>query len=123
VAYDEGLAERLREALGEYPGIGEKRMFGGICFLSRDYMFLGIADDSLMVRVGPDAYEAALARPHAREMDFTGKPMKGYVFVAPEGFGDDTALAWWIEQAHGFVQTLPAKKPKGEQHDTRRRNR
>jgi hypothetical protein len=65
--------------------------------------------DDLMVRVGADAHAAALARPHTRPMDFTGRPMVGYVFVAPEGVVDDDALAAWIAEARAHVATLPAK--------------
>ena len=112
MAYDEGLAERLREALQSHRGIGERKMFGGIAFLSRNYMFVGIVGDVLMARVGPAFYEEALARPYVRVMDFTGKPMRGYVFVDPPGIEDDDALGEWIERSHSFVQTLPAKAAK-----------
>jgi hypothetical protein len=65
-----------------------------------------------MARVGPEFYQEALSRPHAREMDFTGKPMKGYVFVDPPGFESDSDLSGWVQRCHGFVQTLPEKKAK-----------
>lgn len=110
MAFDEGLAERLREILRRYPGITEKKMFGGLAFLSRGYMFVGIAGDALMARVGPDNYESALAEPYARLMDFTGKPMKGYVFVDPPAFESDAGLARWVELCRRFVDALPAKK-------------
>ena len=109
MAYDEGLAERLRELVQERPGIGEKKMFGGLCFLSRGYMFVGIVGEALMARVGPDAYGKALRRPHARPMDFTGKPMKGYVFVDPPGYEEDRDLKRWVEESLKFVGTLPDK--------------
>jgi TfoX/Sxy family transcriptional regulator of competence genes len=109
MAYDEGLAERIRELLDERHDIGERKMFGGLAFLSRGHMFVGITDDVLMVRVGPDAHAAALARPHARPMDFTGKPMKGYVYVDAEGVQEDEALAAWVDAGLAFVATLPAK--------------
>ena len=109
MAYDEGLAERLREIFPS-PGIAEKKMFGGIAFMTRGYMFVGIVGDILMARVGPDYYEQALARPHVRVMDFTGKPMKGYVFVDPAGFESDEDLAEWAERGYRFVQTLPPKQ-------------
>ena len=112
MSFDEGLAERLREALQSYHGVTEKKMFGGLAFMSPDYMFLGIVDDVLMARVGPDQYDEALARPHVRVMDFTGKAMKGYVFVDPPGFEDDSELGGWIERCHRFVQSLPLKKRK-----------
>lgn len=113
MAYDEGLAERLREILRPYQGITEKKMFGGVAFLSRGYMFVGIAGEMLMARVGPDNYQAALAQPYARLMDFTGRPMKGYVFVDPPGFESDADLARWVEPCRRFVDALPPKKCAG----------
>ena len=112
MSYDEGLAERLREALQSNPDVVEKKMFGGLAFMSRGYMFIGIAGEALMARVGPDQYELALSRPHVRIMDFTGKPMKGYVFVDAPGFESDSDLSDWVQLCHGFVQSLPPKKPK-----------
>jgi hypothetical protein len=109
MAYDEGLAQRIREHLGA-ARITEKKMFGGVAFLSRGYMFVGIVGDTLMVRVGPTAYAAALKRRHVREMDFTGRPMKGYVYVDPPGIDRDADLAGWIEAGRAFVKSLPAKK-------------
>jgi TfoX/Sxy family transcriptional regulator of competence genes len=110
MAYDEGLAQRLRDALERRRGITERRMFGGIAFMARGYMFVGVAGDALMARVGPERYEEALARPHARVMDFTGKPMKGYVFVDPPGVDDDQDLEEWVERCLGFVLSLPPKR-------------
>lgn len=72
-------------------------------------MFVGIVGDTLMARVGPAAYAAALKRRHVREMDFTGRPMKGYVYVDPQGIESDTDLAEWVEAGRAFVKTLPAK--------------
>jgi hypothetical protein len=108
MAIDEGLAARIREALGT-ARITERKMFGGIAFMSRGHMFVGIAKAALMVRVGPEAYATSLKRPHAREMDFTGRPMKGYVFVDPPGFEADADLAYWVDAGLSFVATLPAK--------------
>ena len=109
MAYDEGLAERLREVLQERPGITEKKMFGGLCLLSRGHMVVGIVGEALMARVGPAAYEQALRRPHARPMDFTGRPMKGYVFVDPPGYEEDRDLKRWVEDSLKFVGTLADK--------------
>lgn len=109
MAFDEGLAERLRELLRDRPGIAEKKMFGGLCLLSRGHMFVGIVGEALMARVGPAAYEKALRRPHARMMDFTGRPMKGYVFVDPPGYEEDRDLKRWVEESLKFVSTLPDK--------------
>lgn len=108
MAIDEGLVQRIREALGSAP-VTEKKMFGGLAFMSRGQMFVGIAKGTLMVRVGPSAYAEALTRAHAREMDFTGRPMKGYVYVDPQGFESDADLAYWVQAGHAFVATLPAK--------------
>jgi hypothetical protein len=109
MAYDEGLAQRLRELLESRRGITEKKMFGGLCFMLHGHMFLGISQNRLMARVGPEFYAEALRQPHAREMDFTGKPMKGYVFVGPGGFDSDAELSAWVERTLAFVSTLPAK--------------
>jgi len=110
MAYDEGLAERLRDVLERRRGITERRMFGGIAFMTRGYMFAGVAGDALMARVGPERYEEALARPHARVMDFTGRPMKGYVFVDPAGVDDDQDLEEWVDLCLRFVLSLPPKR-------------
>lgn len=107
MAYDEGLAERLGELLAGRNGVTQKKMFGGMCYLLHGKMFVGIVKRTLMVRVGPEGYADALKQPHAREMDFTGKPMKGYVFVEPAGFDSDADLRSWVERALQFVSTLP----------------
>ena len=109
--YDEGLAERIREALEGQRAITERQMFGGLAFMAHGHMFVGIVGDTLMARVGTEAYPSALAKPSAREMDFTGKPMKGYVFVDPPGFADDDTLADWVARSHRFVRSLPPKSP------------
>ena len=111
MAYDERLAERVRTALGGQR-FTEKRMFGGLCFLLEGNMCCGIVGDKLMVRVGPDRYTAALAEPHTREMDFTGRPLKGMVYVAPAGLGDEAALAGWVGRAVEFTGGLPPKQRK-----------
>ncbi|MBL8511067.1 MAG: TfoX/Sxy family protein [Betaproteobacteria bacterium] len=112
MAFDEGLAERIRGILQSRSGIVEKNMFGGIAFMSQGHMAVGITKDTLMVRIGPVAYANALQQPHVREMDFTGRPMKGYVFIDPPGFETDADLIQWIEKSLNFVRTLPAKPPK-----------
>jgi hypothetical protein len=109
VAFDPGLAERIRDALRDQRDTSERKMFGGLAFMSRGHMFVGILGDTLMARVGPDHYAGALARPGVREMDFTGRPMKGYVFVAPEAVADDAELQRWIARCLGFVGSLPSK--------------
>lgn len=109
MAYDEGLAQRVREALASRRDVTEKKMFGGLAFLVRGNMCCGVVGERLMVRVGPAAYEAALSQPHAGEMNFTGRPMKGFVYVEPEGVESDRALRKWVARATGFVLELPPK--------------
>lgn len=109
MAYDEGLAARVREVLGERAGVEEKRMFGGLCFLLDGNMCCGIVGDTLMVRVGPGRYEDALRRPHARIMDFTGRPLRGMVYVDPEGISEDRDLEDWVESGSSFAASLPPK--------------
>lgn len=109
MAYDEGLAERIREQLGADPDIAEKRMFGGIAFLYRGNMAVGVTGDDLMVRVGPDATDAALARPGARLFDMTGRPMRGWVVVAGSAVAEDDVLGEWIDEGRAFVAGLPPK--------------
>jgi len=112
MTYDEDLAGRIREVLGRERGVGEIKMFGGLCFTVDGHMAAGIVGDELMARVGPDAWDAALTRTHAREMNFTGRSMKGFVFVEAAGLRTQKSLASWIEPAVAFVRTLPPKKPK-----------
>ena len=109
MAYDEAVAERVRSALGKNPDVVEKRMFGGIAFMVRGNMCCGVIGDRLMLRVGPKGYEAALSRLHARAMDFTGRPMKGLVYVEPAGFASPRDLKDWIERAMEFALSLHAK--------------
>lgn len=109
MAYDEGLAQRIREALEEQPGLTEKKMFGGLCFLIGGNMSCGVVGDELMVRVGPDVYEGCLALKHAREMDFTGRALKGMVYVSVDGIEDDDDLAAWCSRGAAFAGSLPIK--------------
>jgi len=109
MAYDEGLAERVRDALRGRVDVTERKMFGGLAFMARGHMFVGILGDALMARVGPGRYVEALRLPGVREMDFTGRPMKGYVFVAPAAVEDDSALGRWIDGCSEFVRSLPPK--------------
>jgi TfoX/Sxy family transcriptional regulator of competence genes len=109
VAYDEGLAQRAREALAHRPDLTEKKMFGGLCFLLGGNMAAGVVGDELMLRVGKDAYDEALTRPHAREMDFTGRALKGMVYVGVEGVENDADLSEWLDTAVNFAGDLPPK--------------
>jgi TfoX/Sxy family transcriptional regulator of competence genes len=109
MAYDEGLAQRIREGLQATPGFAEKKMFGGLCFLVNGNMACGVTGEELMVRVGLAGYGDALAQPHAREMDFTGRSLKGFVYVSPEGLEDDGELTAWVARGRDFAASLPHK--------------
>ena len=109
MAYNEELTERVRKALAGRPGLTEKRMFGGVCYLLGGNMCCGIAKDDLIVRVGADRHAEALARPGARPMDMTGRPMSGWVLVGPAGFRTAKDLGRWIDQGATFALSLPAK--------------
>lgn len=115
MAYDEDLANRIRQTMGPRPDVTEKKMFGGIAFLLDGKMFVGIVKHDLMVRVGPERYEAALDEPHVRPMDFTGRPMTGYVFVGSGGVATAKAVKKWVDRGAAFVATIeraPTKKRK-----------
>jgi TfoX/Sxy family transcriptional regulator of competence genes len=107
--YDEGLAQRVRETVERRKGVAERKMFGGLCFLVNGNMACGVTHDDLMVRVGPDAHAEALALPHARKMDFTGRPMKGFVFVSASGLEADDDLKAWIDRGFAYAKTFPTK--------------
>jgi TfoX/Sxy family transcriptional regulator of competence genes len=110
VAYDEELATRIRAIVGRRSGVSEKKMFGSLAFLVGGNMFCGVVGGDLLVRVGPAAYEATLARPHARQMDFTGRPMKGIVYIAREGIASADDLRAWVGQGLKFGRSLPPKQ-------------
>lgn len=109
MGYDENLAHRMRGLLAEQVNLTERKMFGGLAFMVRGNMCCGIIGDELMVRVGPEQYAAALARQHACEMDFTGRPMTGMVMVAADGLASDESLQEWIRWGILFVSSLPSK--------------
>jgi len=111
MAYDEGLAQRIREMLGELdlPELAETKMFGGISFMLRGNLACGVLKDELIVRVGPERHQAAIKKPHARPFDFSGRPMKGWVMVKSRGCESDAALKDWIQQGITFALSLPAK--------------
>ena len=119
MAYDEKLAERVRALLTARKRVTEKRMFGGLAFLLGGRMCCGVLNDELVVRVGPARYNEALVRPHARPMDFTGKPLTGFVYVAPAGFRTRPALEKWVGLGLEFASTLHAKKTKNKRGTTR----
>ena len=109
MAYDEGLAQRIREELEDREDVVEKKMFGGLAFLLGGNMSIGVMKGELMVRVGPEAHEAALGQLHARKMDLTGRAMKGFVYVGLAGFESDDDLRAWIERGVAFAGSLPPK--------------
>ncbi len=108
MAYSEKLADRVRDLLDTEDGVTERKMFGGLAFMVRGHMACGIVGDELMLRLGAESAQRALERPHVRPMDFTGKPMKGMVYVAPDGL-KGVALRSWVKRALEFVATLPPK--------------
>ena len=110
MAYDEDLAHRIREQLADQDGVTEKAMFGGLAFLLGGNMAVGISSSgALMVRVGPDATDEALSRPHTRLFDMTGRPTKGWIRVAPEGVKTKRQLGDWVQRGVRFARTLPVK--------------
>jgi TfoX/Sxy family transcriptional regulator of competence genes len=109
MAFNELLAERIRHRLARRKNVEEKKMFGGVGFLLNGNMVVGVWKDSLIVRLGPDEDDEALKEPHVKEFDITGRAMKGWVLVEPEGVEDDEQLSAWIQRALKFVGKLPAK--------------
>ena len=109
MAYDEGLAERVRLVLADAPELVERKMFGGICFMVGGHMTCGVLGDELIARVGPDAGDEALGRPGVREFDFTGRPMRNIVMVAPSAVASGDDLEGWIALARAFTGGLPPK--------------
>ncbi len=109
MAYDETLADRVREALAPRAALSERRMFGGVAFMLDGNMAVGLIGDDLMVRLDPADAERALAEPHVRPMDFTGRPAKNMVFVGPEATATDEALGAWVDAGADFAASLPPK--------------
>ncbi len=109
MAYDEGLAQRIRDMLGEQPGLVEKKMFGGVGFMLHGNMAGGVHKDALIVRVGPERYDEAMKRPHTRPFDMTGRPMKGWVMLAADGYEADDDLSSWVQQGIEFALSLSPK--------------
>lgn len=110
MAYDKAQAERIRRMLSGREDLTEREMFGGISFMIGGKMCVGMIKDDLIVRVGPEGYEEAISQPHARDMDFTGRSLKGFVYVGPEGFDSEETLAKWVNQAVDFVSGLMEDK-------------
>jgi hypothetical protein len=110
VAYDEELADRVREILAPREGLSERKMFGGIAFMIGGNMACGVLGSELMVRIAAEDAEAALGEDHVRPMDFTGKPLRGMVYVGAEGIAADGDLAGWVEAGADHAASLPAKR-------------
>lgn len=109
MAFDETLADRVRDALSPRVGVTERKMFGGIAFMIAGNMAVGVIGDDLMVRLDPADAEKALAEPRTRPMDFTGRPMKGMIYVDPAGTGADADLVGWVDAGAAFAASLPPK--------------
>ncbi len=106
--YDEKLADRVRTILGARKDLVEKKMFGGLAFMLNGHMCVGVTQEDLMVRVGADAYQSALEKPHARPMDFTGRPLKGFVYVDGDRC-DPQCLGEWVRASVEYISSLPPK--------------
>ncbi len=109
MSYDHSLAQRIRDELSQLPGVQEKKMFGGVAFLVQGNLACGVNGEELIVRVGLKRHEEALSRPHTRPFDMTGRPMSGWIMVAPEGYENESNLRDWVRQGVEFARSLPAK--------------
>jgi hypothetical protein len=109
MAYDEGLATRVRDVLGEQPGLAEKKMFGGLAFLLNGNMACGVRGDDLIVRVAADTADAVADEPGTRPFDLTGRPMKGWLMVAADGHAEDDDLRRWVGRGVAHATSLPPK--------------
>jgi hypothetical protein len=109
MAYDEALAVRIRDALALEPDLTERKMFSGLAFMLRGNMCCGVVGDELMVRVGPAEHDRAVGLSHARPMDFTGRPMKGMVYVRRAGVAAEADLRGWVARGAAYARALPAK--------------
>lgn len=112
MAYNEQLAEKVRKTLARHPKAEEKKMMGGLTFMVNGKMCVGVLNDDLMIRLDPDIYDQALKRRGAREMEFTGRPMKGFVFVDSNGTTSKKELDYWIGLALDFNKKAKASKKK-----------
>ena len=112
MAYDEKLAARIRKALGNYPVVSEIKMFGGLCFTLHGNMCCGVSGkskDNLILRVAPESAAKYLSEPHVRPMDFTGRPMKNFLYIGPGGYKTAASLRKWIQRAGDYALSLPPK--------------
>lgn len=109
--YSESLAQRLRHLLTGRRGLTEKKMFGGLGFLLNGNLGVGVWKNSLIARIDPAYYDSALTNAHVHEFDITGRPMRGWIMIDPDGLETDIQLGHWVEKAIDFVDTLPQKPP------------
>lgn len=109
MAYDEVLGGRIRAILLGQPDLVEKKMFGGVGFMVRGNLACGVHKDMLVVRVGAEAYEENMKSPHTRQFDITGREMKGWILVEPDGFVSEADLKQWVQSGLEFALTLPPK--------------
>jgi TfoX/Sxy family transcriptional regulator of competence genes len=109
MAYDEGLATRIRDVIGDRPGLAEKKMFGGLAFLLHGNMACGVRGDDLMVRMAADTADAALGEPGVRPSDMGGRPMKGWLLVDADGHATDDDLRRWVDRGLAHASSLPPK--------------
>jgi len=107
MAYDEGLADRIRRALEGRPDVDERHMFGGVAFMLRDHVCCGVVQSSLMVRLDPDGSDHLLHRPNVRPMDATGRPMRGFLFVDGDSLASEDALQEWLDRAVAYAESMP----------------
>lgn len=110
MAYDEQLAVRIRRVIGDRADITERRMFGGLTFLHHGKMCCGIVGQDLVIRIGDEEMPSALQRPHVRPMDFTGRPLRGFVYVGALAVATDDALGEWIAEGVAFTRREPGPK-------------
>jgi TfoX N-terminal domain len=111
MAYDEGLATRIREAIGNRSGLAEKQMLGGLAFLVHGNMACGVRGDDLIVRLAADAAESVQGEPGVRPFDLTGRPMKGWLLVGADGHAEDDDLRRWVDRGVAYAASLPPKGP------------
>ena len=109
MTYDEGLATRLRDMIGDEPGLAEKKMFGGLAMLLGGNMAVGVHGEALIVRTDPAQQADLLAEPGARAFDLTGRPMKGWLLVDPVGCAEDDDLRRWVDRGTAYARSLPPK--------------
>jgi hypothetical protein len=109
MAFDENLAQRIRQELGRKNGVEEQKTFGGLCFMLNGHMLVGVWNDAMIVRLGVEQEEDALLEPHVKKLDIKRKPMKGWIKVGKDGVQEVEQVNAWIQRAVKFVGNLPPK--------------